>query len=143
MDAKMFDFGGQGPFQNVFQSFFGSFDTLAQTYEPAFKGFARWQLEAMSLASLRAQAYVELPSRVAQCRTPQDLASAQMQFWQTAYQQYTDSAQRMLVAVTHVGASAPSAEPETARERDYMTVAEPKEQAVTPPRFTERERKVA
>jgi hypothetical protein len=139
----MFDFSGQSPFQNVLQTYFGSFDGLAQAYEPVFKGYARWQLEVLSLTSRRAQAYLELPSRVAQCRTPQDLANEQMLFWQTAYQHYTDSTQRMLLAISQIGPSAQTAQPEAPRERDYMTVSDPKEPAAAPPRFTERERKVA
>lgn len=145
MQSTNLDFEGRSSYQNVFLPLFGGFDVLAQSYyEPVFKGFARWQLELLTLSSRRAQAYLELPSRLAQCRTPQDLANEQMQFWQTAYHQYTESAQRALVAVSQIGGAVPgSSSAARPRERDYMTVPEPKEPAAQPPRYQERERRVA
>jgi phasin protein len=144
MQSTVVDSDGKSSFQQVFQPYLGGFGALAQAYEPLFKGLARWQLEVLTLSSRRAQAYLEMPSRLAQCRTPQDLAGEQMRFLQTAYQQYTECAQRGLFALTQLGGLASgAATTEAPRERDYMTVSEPKE-APTPPRFTtERERKVA
>ena len=143
MQSTVFDSDGKNSFQQVFQPYLGGFGALTQAYEPLLKGLARWQLEVLTLSSRRAQAYLEMPSRLAQCRTPQDLAGEQMHFLQTAYQQYTECAQRGLLALTQLGSPASGAvAAEAPHERDYMTVSETKETA-TPPRFTERERKVA
>jgi hypothetical protein len=146
MQSTTLDSEGRSSYPNAFMPFsgLGGFEVLTQAYEPVFKGFARWQLELLTLSSRRAQAYLELPSRLAQCRTPQDLANEQMQFWQAAYHQYTESAQRALVALSQLGGAVPGASPaERPRERDYMTVSEPKEPAASAPRYKERERKVA
>ena len=135
---------GKTSLQDFFKPYFGGFDALAGAYEPMVKAMARWQLEMLTLSSRRAQAYLELPSRLAQCRTPQEIVGEQMQFLQTAYQQYSESSQRALLAVSQLGGPAASAATsEGQRQRDYMTVSEPREATAPAPRFTERERKVA
>jgi hypothetical protein len=90
------------------------------------KAMARWQLEAMGLMSRRAQAYMEIPSRMSRCRTPQDLMAEQVRFFQTAFQQYQQSSQRMLEAWTQM-APASNGKASSAAARDYITFADPKE----------------
>lgn len=58
----------------------------------------RGNLELMGLASRRTQAMMELPSRLATCRTPQDLMGEQMRFWQTAASQYSEGYTRAMQA---------------------------------------------
>ena len=73
-----------GAFANPFQMVFGSLDTVAQNMSPMMgpmKAMAQWQLETMGFMNRRAQAYMEIPSRLSRCRTPQDLMSEQMRFW--------------------------------------------------------------
>ncbi len=42
------------------------------------------QMELLTLASRRAQAYLGIPQRLSRCRTHSDLVNEQMRFWQTA-----------------------------------------------------------
>lgn len=116
-------------FQGLFQSAFAGMDNVALACEPAVRSTARCQLEAMGLMSRRAQAYMELPSRLSQCRTPQDLISEQNRFWQDAFQQYSDSSRRMLAAWSQVFAMpSPFApvEKKASRPRDVIAVPESK-----------------
>ncbi len=131
MMQPRFDSNGFQPFQNIAQSYFGGMDTMAQSYEPYFKGLARWQLEAMGLMSRRAQAYLEISSRLSKCRTPQDVFAEQTRFWQTAFQQYSESSRRMMAAANQMMVLPPTMVQATAghkpkRERDYIRVPEAK-----------------
>lgn len=144
-----FEPGGLGPFQNMFQAYFGALDGAAQGLEPFYKGLARWQLEAIGLVSRRTLAYMEIPSRLSQCRTPQDVAEEQRRFWQTALEQYSDSSRRMMAAWGQI-ASAPMglkrSSSEGSRRRDYITFPEPRSTGQAPPAPVERaarERRVA
>jgi len=111
-----------GPFQNMFNRAWG-LATAGQTLEPWLRATARGNLEALTLMNRRAQAYVELPLRLCQCRSPQDVANEQMRFWQTMAQQYTESSQRIFGSWTELAQQ--DANPE--RERDYITFPEPEE----------------
>ncbi|MGE3230736.1 MAG: hypothetical protein AB7J30_14995 [Hyphomicrobium sp.] len=71
-------------------AFGGGFGTPPEMTAP-FKATARCQLELMGLANRRLQAYLQVPARLAQCRTPQDLVNEQMAFWRTATDQYRES----------------------------------------------------
>lgn len=66
----------------------------AQAYEPTYKAVARGNLELMSLASRRAQAIMDMPGKLAACRTPMDVFGAQMDFWQSAAKQYGEASSR-------------------------------------------------
>jgi hypothetical protein len=118
-----------GPVQNMFQTFCSGWDAAGFGFEPMMKAAARSNIEAVTLASQRAQAYLELPSRLGQCRTPQDLAGEQMRFWQTMAQQYTECSRRIMTTWTscahEVGNRAKS---ESQRERDYITFPEPQQE---------------
>lgn len=59
--------------------------------EPAVKAVARTNLEWMRFASKRAQAAIAVPTRLASCRTPHDLMTEQVRFWQTAVEQYAET----------------------------------------------------
>lgn len=125
------ELNGLIPFQSLFQPAFSRMDTVLLAYEPMMRGMARCQLEAMGLASRRAQAYMELPSRLSQCRTPHDLMNEQNRFWQSAFQQYADSSRRMLSAWNQAFAlPAPfgpgEPQPKQSRPRDMIAVPEAK-----------------
>lgn len=66
-----------------------------QAMATAMKNVARFQLECWALSSRRAQAYLELPGRLARCTTPDALAKEQMRFLETAAHQYADSTKRL------------------------------------------------
>lgn len=126
---NQFESSGLGPYQNLMQSYFGGLDNAAQGYEPVMKGLARVQLEMMSFASRRAQAYLEIPSRLATCRTPQDLMNEQMRFWQTAFQQYSENNRRIITAMTSMAQPMAAADTRSKpRSRDYLSVPEVQEQ---------------
>ena len=111
-------FGAQAP----------DLQALGSQFTGPAKAVVRCQLEALGLANRRAQAYLDLPSRVARCKTPQDLIREQADFWRTAVEQYTESAQRIgfawgqiLTPAAFAGMSGQR------RERDYITFPSAKE----------------
>jgi len=117
-----------GPFVNLSQTYCNGLDAVAKNYEPVLKGIGRLNLEVVGLMTRRTSAWMEISARTSQCRTPQDLVSVQMQFWQTAAQDYSESVQRLTAAF---GALAPPGFPAwsgktVAPARDYITFAEQK-----------------
>jgi hypothetical protein len=114
-----------GPFGNLNGAWCGVLDQLARGYEPVLRNAGRMNLEVVGLMTRRAKAWLELPSRVSQCKTPQDLIGEQLRFWQTAAHDYTEGARRL--AVTFSAFARPGlnggADPTT---RDYITFPEPK-----------------
>jgi hypothetical protein len=83
--------------------------TFAKLNEPWVKAASRVNSEMMALASQRMQAYLGIPNRLATCRTPHDLMTEQVRFWQTAFQQYGAASRSIAAAMT--GAQAPAASP--------------------------------
>jgi hypothetical protein len=73
----------------------------------------------MGLLNRRAQAYLQAPARLAQCRSPQDVLNEQMEFWRTASAQYTESS-RKLFDVWAFAAPWSSTAPPAAASRDYI-----------------------
>ena len=97
---------------------------IAPAADAILKGMARWNLELFGFMSRRAQAYLEIPGRLSQCRTPNDLVREQTQFWRTAMEQYVDTSRRLTGVATQMmvsaaAAGAPKAQP---RKRDYINV---------------------
>lgn len=62
------------------------------------KAMALSQMEVATLASRRTQAYMTIPTRLARCRSRQDLVEEQLRFWQTAIEQYQESTSRIFQA---------------------------------------------
>lgn len=133
MANKGAPFTGLGPFQPFFHSPATGDLPTNLPFDNLMRQFARCQIEMQGLMSRRAQAYLEIPGRLANCRSPQELANEQARFWQTAYQQYTECSQRMMnawtQALTPVGGTSTAAEP---RARDYLTFPEPRQQSAPP-----------
>ena len=75
----------------------------------------------------RAQAYIEIPSRLSRCRSPQDLMAEQTRFMQTAFQQYQESSKRIMEAWAQALPVGFANGGGTATERDYISFADPKE----------------
>jgi hypothetical protein len=125
-DNKDNPFTGFGPFQNMFQPFDPSSFSAPMGFDQIMRGMTRWQLEAQQLMARRAQAYLELPGRMSQCRTPQDLMQEQTQFWQAAFQQYSESSRRILSAWSQAAqpASAEIRPEDRPKQRDYLSFAE-------------------
>jgi Phasin protein len=122
---------GKSPVQSYFHMYFSGLEAMSQAYDPFTKSIARAQLEVMGLMSRRAQAYLEIPSRLSVCRTPQDLAQEQMRFWRTAYEEYAESVGRMTEAMASLASPAFGFAKFGAGEhnaRDYLAFPETEEQ---------------
>lgn len=112
---------------------------FAPGFDAMVKGMARWNLEVFGFMSRRAQAYVEIPSRLSQCRTPQDLFKEQNRFWTTTVEQYMDMSRRLTQVTTKMMASTPAGPaPRTPRKRDYINVPGIGEQQPSPSGRVER-----
>lgn len=120
-----------GPLGNLSQAYFGNLDVMVKGCEPALKSFSRWNLELVGFAARRAQAWLEIPTKLGQCKTPADLVSEQLKFWQAATSDYVEGSRR-LTAAWNGGAALPKSD--GTRQRDYITFPEPQEPAVAPKR---------
>ena len=151
IDMSMF-----GPFAKAFDSYFNGLQSFSQGFGaqgvdaqaigaqltgPA-KAVTRCQLEAMGLANRRAQAYLDIPARIARCKTPQDLINEQMSFWRTAAEQYAESSQRIAEAWGQMFFPSGTAFPGARRERDYIAFPAAKDASGQGTR-DERQRRVA
>lgn len=106
---------------------------MAPGLDAMVKGMARWNLEVFGFMSRRAQAYVEIPSRLSQCRSPQDLVKEQNRFWTTAVEQYMDMSRRLTQVSAQMMAAAPAGPAARApRKRDYINVPGLNEQKPSP-----------
>lgn len=136
-----FDPNAFGPFGAMFESYLSAVDAFGQGKVPGAQGLApgfdmqsltqqmtgplkataRCQLEMLGLANRRAQAYMQVPTRLAQCRTPQDLINEQMAFWRTASDQYRECAVKVGQAWGQALPWLQAFRPGEAAERDYIT----------------------
>jgi len=89
---------GLGPLHEVSRAYLGQANGTSVEMGHAVRNMARWQLEMWGLASRRAQAYLELPGRLGQCRSADALQKEQARFLQKASQQYVESSTRMFQA---------------------------------------------
>jgi hypothetical protein len=128
-----------------------SVERLAKSAEPTLRAASRAGLEAHGLLNRRMQAWIEVPSKAAKCRTPKDAIDAQMKFWQAAFEQYGDSTKRVAEAwapvwsallplvVTSNGWWSGFGATQPKPERDLITFPEAKEPGQAPqPRPGER-----
>ena len=111
------------PENAYFERLVASTAQATKSVAPMVTGAARANLELASLAGRRAQAYLDLPNVLAQCRGPQDLFAAQARFWQTALEDYTTCNRRIVAALSAGNAVAPASENSGAdrRPRDTLT----------------------
>lgn len=72
-------------------------DAMSAGFGP-MKALTVQQMELMTLASRRAQAFLAIPQRLSRCRSQSDVLNEQMRFWQTAMSQYQDAATRIASA---------------------------------------------
>ena len=119
---------GKTPIHSFFNMYFGGLEAFGQAYDPFTKGFARAQLEFMGHLNRRAQAYLEVPNRLAQCRTPQDLVNEQVRLWRSAYEDYTASMGRVTEALSSLAMPHLALGDEAGNGRDYIAFSEPEEQ---------------
>jgi len=128
---------------SAFQMYFGGLEVLGQAYDPFVKSVARTQIEMLGFFNRRAQAYMQMPGRLAYCRTPQDLLTAQVQFWRSAYEDYAESTARVTRALTSLGTPnvAELASEGAQAAHDYIAFPEPNVPEEAPRQ--QRERKAA
>ena len=98
-------------------------DAVAKGYEPLVRGIGRCNLEALAFFSRRWQAWLAFAARLGDCKSPADLATTHMQFWQDATLDYSQSAQRLAGALG--GCVALSELKGAGQHRDFITVEEP------------------
>jgi hypothetical protein len=116
-----------GPFANLWLTYSATLDGLAKGCEPAALGLSRYNLELMTLALRRTQAWLERPAHLAGARTPQDVMNEHVRFWQTAGTHYAESSQRLLSALFAAAAPAAGARDGDGKAvRDYIAVSEVK-----------------
>lgn len=114
-----------GPCQHMMQAFAGGLDTASQSWDPVVKSLAQVNLEVIGYWNRRAQAYLDIPAQLQQCRAPQDVAAAQMRFWQTAFTQQQDSSRKIMKLYAAAVPDLPSTEPKRSKPaRVYITVPE-------------------
>lgn len=118
-----FDTRSYSPFQVPFEMYFAGMSALAPGLNPLKVG-ARLQLEAIGFLSRRAQACLEIPSRLSQCRTPQDLIAEQTRFFQTAFTQYAETSRRMTEALSQMVVVPAGRDGEARRTRDYISFSD-------------------
>lgn len=132
MPINQAPFTGLGPFQSLFNdSNYTNFTKMAGAAMPVgmdqlMRGMSRWQLEMQGLVNRRAQAYLELPSRISQCRTPQDLMQEQQRFWQTAFEQYSEYSRHIMSAWSQMAQMPAAGAAQQPTERDYLAFPEPR-----------------
>jgi hypothetical protein len=97
----------------------GLTEQLTRQMTAPLKAAARCQLEVLGLMNRRTQAYMQVPTRLAQCRTPQDFMNEQMAFWRTAAEQYRESGLKVGQAWGQAMPWLPSGR--AFAERDYIT----------------------
>lgn len=68
--------------------------------EKLIRAVTRANAEAVAFSCQRMQALVGVPGRLAACRTPYDLMTEQIRFWQTAMDQYNAAAKSIVDAWT-------------------------------------------
>jgi len=131
---------GKSTAHSAFQMYFGGLEVLGQAYDPFLKGVARTQIEMLGFFNRRAQAYMQMPGRLAYCRTPQDLLTAQLQFWRSAYDDYVESASRVTHALTSLGTPnvAALATEGAQAAHDYIAFPEPNVPEEAPRQHRER-----
>lgn len=134
-------FTGLGMFQSFFKGLHGGGPPPMVALDQFMRSVARCQLEAQGLVSRRAQAYMELPGCIAECRTPQDLVKEQTRFWQTAFQQYSECSQKIMSSWAQMmKLQVPDQPAEQPPVRDYLTFPEPQEKKAAPKEREERRR---
>lgn len=134
-----FDPNAFGPFGAIFQNYFSMFDTfnpslqanaVASSFDPQaltgqamapLKAAARCQIETLGLMNRRTQAYMQVPTRLALCRTPQDVLNEQMAFWRTASEQYRETSLKIGEAWMQAFSLAAPVRAGVSTERDYIS----------------------
>jgi hypothetical protein len=88
--------------------------------EPVARSVANANIEVAGLMTRRARALIDASSRIAQCKTPAELAEANMQFWQGAAKDYMDMSRRIVTVFAAPQAEVQSKPTETSVSNPFL-----------------------
>jgi hypothetical protein len=118
------------------QPFWQAFGLALKAAEPAARAAVSVQLAAVGFVGNRARAQLELASRLAGCRTIQDVASAQTAFWQEAAHEYAALARQTATTWSTALTNGVDSLQSQAVVRDLLTLPEqprPRQEPATAP----------
>ena len=143
--ANAFTFGSANPFAFFFNALWvpmpgvsalsSPVADVTAKLEPVTRAATRAQFETMALMGKQGRTAFDASSRLMACRTPQDLASVQLQFWQTAAQQQAEGVQRIMAAWGSLAVGAVPPAPKASAQpvkRDILAFREPAATAAAP-----------
>lgn len=129
------------------QTYFRGFEAAMQAYEPLWRDWARWNVELMGLASRRSQAWLDRPSHLVRCQSPQEVVAEQMHFAQTASRHYNETAHRLTAIWGRSdlmrGLNGAFNAASQATDRDYISFPEPSDAPETASASRGKERRAA
>ncbi|MFV0296334.1 MAG: hypothetical protein ACK5JT_09485 [Hyphomicrobiaceae bacterium] len=96
--------------------------------EPAARSWVRTNYEMQSLVGKRASAYMEFPQMLTKCRTPFDILSMQISFWQKAGGQYRESGERIMDIWQASSQESVSMASEMVTPRDFISFPDSKDE---------------
>ncbi len=96
---QMRNSAGPSHTQEYFQMLLDGADMFSSFWQPMLKSTGRWQLEVAGLAFKQGQAALQLSRDLALCRTPGDMTTANMRFWNATTLQYAQSSKRLAASV--------------------------------------------
>lgn len=80
---------------DMFQLLCEGADLVSGVWQPLLKSVGRWNLEVAGLGVRQTQATLQLSRDFARCRTPGDVASANLRYWEAMTSQFSESSQRL------------------------------------------------
>jgi hypothetical protein len=114
------------PFANPFMAPFKMFMPKQAAPNHTLTALSKVNMEMVGLATRRTQAIMDVSRKASQCRNSGDLATITTEFWQTAWTQQVESAQKIAALF---GATLPAVK---------MTVAPPVRDVIVVPETTEK-----
>lgn len=118
---------------DMFQLMCEGADLVSSVWQPFLKSVGSWNLEVAGLGVKQTQATLQLSRDLARCRTPGDVASANIRYWEAMTSQFAVSSQRLAATAARTVAQAGDAETEVvtlrvkARDRDLIVIPDQSE----------------
>lgn len=94
-------------------------DTPDFVFQP-IKAMALGQIQAAALINKRCLAYLELPQKLAACRSPDEFMQVNQTFFQTAMRDYSHAVQDMTIAWDNAGVMQSDGQTQTMVSHDYL-----------------------
>lgn len=116
---------------DMFQIFCEGADLVSSVWQPLLKSVGRWNLEVAGLGVKQTQAALQLSRDLARCKTPGDIASANIRYWDAMTSQFAHSSQRLAATAARSVSVETYVEPTEvvtlsikARDRDLIVIPE-------------------